>query len=283
MGLSLPRLLQETFEDWSNDQVPRLSAALACYTVFSISPLLILVLNIAGTFFGGDAVRGELELHLQSLMGAKAAGVVQDMVRSTLQPRQSMFTAITGIATLLIGATGLFAEMQSALNVIWDTPVSKKHSSLMLWARTRLMGLVGVLTILALLVVSLLATGVFAFLANHMPANYMLPPAFWVVMGFCVSFLGEVALFTIIFKVLPAADCPWRYIWGGALLTAILFEAGKWGLGWYLGRESTLSLYGAAGSLVLLLLWVYYSAMIILTGAEITHVYSRLYTTPQTV
>jgi membrane protein len=116
-----------------------------------------------------------------------------------------------------------------------------------------------------------------------MPDHYVLPPVVWVIVGFCVSFGVEVALFALIFKLLPRAQCPWRLIWAGSVGTALFFEVGKWALGWYLGRESTVSLYGAAGSLVLLLLWVYYSAMIILTGAVMTHAYCRLHPDPKTI
>ena len=276
MGFPWLRFLREAAADWSEDRIPRLSAALACYAVFSISPLLILVLNLASNFFGGDAVRGQLEGQLQGLMGDKAASVVQEMVRSTIQPRQSLFAAVTGIVTLLVGATALFAEMREAMCQIWHTSSRSCSNGGLTWLRSRLLGLVMVMAILALLVLSLIATGVFAFVTEHMPAGYIPWAKLWLVAGFLISIAGEVLLFAIMFKVLPSNTCPWRFIWGGAIGTTILFEAGKWGLGWYLGRESTASLYGAAGSVVLLLLWIYYSAMIVLTGAELTQAYSRV-------
>ncbi len=277
MAVSLPKLLGLTARDWSNDNVPRLSAALACYAVFSISPMLIVVLNLAGAFFGPDAVRGQLDSQLQGLMGAKAAAVIQDMIRSTVHADQGLFATISASILLFFGATSLFAEMHDALYQIWNKdPNTKPPSGWFLWLRSRLLACGIVLIILLLLTVSLLTASAFSFISTHMPAHYVPPAMTWMILGFAVSFVGELCLFAILFKSAPGSTCTWRHVWGGAAVTALLFEAGKWLLGWYLGRESTVSLYGAAGSLVLVLLWIYYSSMIVLTGAELTHSYTRL-------
>ena len=277
------RLLSETALQVNNDNVLRLSAALAYYAIFALAPLLVIVLSVAGSAFGDEAVRGHLDDQLRGLMGAKTAATVQDMVAGAMQPRKSVTTAVLGIGMLIFAATSLFAEMQHSLNVIWgaekqsDPGISLLRDGIVSWFRTRLLSLGMVLVILFLLLVSLVFTSVFSFLASHLKAISSLPIQFWGIVGFVVSFICEVMLFALLFKVLPDVKFPWRHVWWGAATTAGLFEAGKWALAWYLGQEAVISSYGAAGSIVLLLLWVYYTAIIILTGAELTQVRARIY------
>ncbi len=277
------RLLSETALQVNNDNVLRLSAALAYYAIFALAPLLVIVLSVAGSAFGDEAVRGHLDDQLRGLMGAKTAATVQDMVTGAMHPRQSVIATVLGIGMLIFAATSLFAEMQHSLNVIWGSEKQSDHGSSLLrdgiisWLRTRLLSLGMVLVILFLLLVSLVFTGVFSFLASHLKAISSLPVPFWGFIGFVVSFGGEVMLFALLFKVLPDVKFPWRHVWWGAATTAALFEAGKWALAWYLGQEAVISSYGAAGSIVLLLLWVYYTAIIILTGAELTQARVQLF------
>jgi membrane protein len=277
------RLLRETALQWKNDNILRLSAALAYYAIFALSPVLVIVLSLAGSAFGDEAVRGQLDEQLRGLMGDRAASTVQDMVASAMHPRKSVIATVLGIIMLVFAATSLFAEMQHSLNVIWgaekqsDPGSSLLRDGIVSWFRTRLLSLGMVLVILFLLLVSLVFTGVFAFLASHLRAISTLPVALWGLLGFVISCGGEVMLFALLFKVLPDVKFAWRHVWWGAITTAALFEAGKWALAWYLGQEAVVSSYGAAGSIVLLLLWVYYTAIIILTGAELTQVRARLY------
>ena len=270
MKLPSFRLFHEIVAKWSQDNVMRMSAALAYYAVFSISPLLIIVLSTAGYFFGQDAVRGQLNNELTDLMGEKAALSVQEMVKSASHPQQSLVATAVGIATLVFGATGLFVEMKDALNTIWGLERIKVRGSIWGFIRTRLLSFGMVVVILFLLLVSMVLTAVFAYMSQFFAGHLNLPPAVWGWMGFGVALTCEIILFGVLFMVLPDAKNPLLDVWVGAGVTALLFEAGKWALAWYLGRESTASSFGAAGSLVVLLMWIYYSAMIVLTGAEFT-------------
>ena len=279
----LRRLIVETALKWNTDNVLRLSAALAYYATFALSPLLVIVLSLAGVAYGDEAVRGQLDEQLRGLMGPKAAAAVHEMVTASGQAGKSLVATGIGIFMLIFAATSLFAEMQHSLNVIWGTEKQSDTGSgsllrdgLASWFRTRLLSLGMVLVVLFLLLVSLTFTGVFGFLASRLNAISSLPVPLWGGLGYIMSVLGEVVLFALLFKVLPEARIPWRQVWWGAGTTTLLFEAGKWGLSWYLSSDVVSSSYGAAGSIVLLLLWIYYTAIIILTGAELTQVRSRL-------
>ena len=280
--LPLRRLFTETALKWNDDNVLRLSAALAYYAIFALAPLLVIVVSLAGVAFGDEAVRGQLDEQLRGLMGSKAAATVQDMVAGATPAKKSLIATGIGIFMLIFAATSLFAELQHSLNVIWGTEKQSDRSHSMLrdgiiaWLRGRLLSLGMVLVILFLLLISLIFTGLFSFLASHLTAMSNLPVPLWGWMGFGVSLVCEVVLFALLFRVLPDIKSPWPHLWWGAGTTALLFEVGKWGLGLYLSSPVVASSYGAAGSIVLLLLWVYYTAIIILTGAELTQVRSRL-------
>lgn len=279
--VSLRRLFMETAVKWTEHNVLRHSAALAYYAIFAMAPLLVIVLSVAGIAFGEEAVRGQLDDQLRGLMGPRAAETVQDMIVSAMQPKKSVVTTAVGIVMLIFAATSLFAEMQHSLNVIWGTERQSDSGSLIRegivsWFRARLLSLGMVLVILLLLVVSLIFTGIFGFLTSHLTPISHFPVFLWGWMGFTLSLAGEVVLFALLFRVMPDVKSPWRHVLWGAGTTAVLFEAGKWALSWYLSTEAVASSYGAAGSIVLLLLWVYYTSIIILTGAELTQVSSRL-------
>jgi membrane protein len=265
-------LLKQTANGWMDANALRLSAALSYYSIFSIAPLLVLALGIAGWFFGLDAIRGQLQDDLQGLVGRQSAAVIQSMVQSNSQPSKSLAATCVGIVTLLIGASGVFGQLKDALNTIWNVKVISGGWKLLL--RERLMSFGMVLVIGFLLLVSCLLTTLLNAFSHWIEVILQLPSWIWGGVAMLLSLLVVTVLFALIFKVLPDVHIRWQHVWVGAFFTALLFEVGKFGLAFYLGRESTSSSFGAAGSVVLLLLWVYYASCILLFGAEFTKEYS---------
>ncbi len=270
----LVRMLRATFDAWMEDNALRLSAALAYYSIFSIAPLLVIAISVAGLVLSEEAVRGQLGPQLQGYLGAQAAEGVQALVQSAAKPSEGWLGAIVGFATLLIGASGVFGQLKDALNTIWEVK-PKGGAGIMGFVRERLLNFGMVLVIGFLLLTSLVLSTTLAALSGYFERLIGIPPVVGGLMAFVVSFGMVTLLFAFIFKVLPDARIEWRNVWTGAAVTALLFEIGKWGLGLYLGRESTASGFGAAGSVVILLLWVYYASCILLFGAEFTQVYAR--------
>jgi len=267
-------LLKDAFNDWMEDKALRLSAALAYYSVFSIAPLLVIAIGIAGLALDEEAVRGELSKTLSSYVGPIAAQGVEEMVKSAAKPGQGLMATLVGFAMLMIGAGGVFGQLKDALNSIWEVK-SISGSGIKGFIRERLLSFGMVLVIGFLLLASLLATTAIAGLSHFLEARFALPSFVWSTLNFVVSVALSTTLFALIYKVLPDAEIEWRSVWVGAGVTALLFELGKFGLSYYLGRESTASSFGAAGSIVLLLLWVYYASCILFFGAEFTQVYAR--------
>ena len=267
-------LLKEAFSDWMEDKALRLSAALAYYSVFSIAPLLVIAIGIAGLVLGEEAVRGQLEGTLKQYVGPIAAQGLQEMVKSASKPGQGFAATVIGFGMLLVGAGGVFGQLKDALNSIWEVK-SISGAGIMGFVRERLLSFGMVLVIGFLLLASLIATTVIAGLSHYLEAKFSLPSFLWNALNFLVSMGLSTTLFALIYKVLPDAKIEWRSVWIGAVVTALLFELGKFGLSYYLGRESTASSFGAAGSIVLLLLWVYYASCILFFGAEFTQVYAR--------
>ena len=262
-------LLRNTARQWSEHKVLQLAAALAYYSIFSIAPLLVVVVALVGWIFGPEAVRGQLDDQLRHSMGQPAAETVQSMVQSAYKPGQGTWAAVIGIVTLLLGASGVFGQLKDALNTIWDAP-PQPTSGVIDFLRGRLVSFSMVLVIGFLMLTSLLLTAVIAaawdLISSYLPFSTILLGA----AGFVVSAGIMTTLFALIFKWLPDVQVRWRHAWIGAALTALLFEIGKLLLGIYLGRQSTASSYGAAGAVVLILLWVYYTSVILLTGACFT-------------
>jgi membrane protein len=256
------------------DKALRLSAALAYYSVFSIAPLLVIAISVAGLVFGMEAVQGKLNDQLRGYVGAQSADAVQSMVQSAARPRAGWIGAITGVLVLVLGATGVFGQLKDALNTVWGVKATQRAGWKAL-IRERLLSFGLVLVIGFLLLTSLLLTTAIAALNDYLNARLGVPGAVWAVVGFFISLGLVTVLFALIFKFLPDAKVRWRHVWLGALVTALLFEIGKFALSFYLWRESTASSYGAAASVVLLLLWVYYASCILLFGAEFTQVYAR--------
>lgn len=264
--------LREAGRRWSEHKVLQLSAALAYYSIFSIAPLIVITVAIAGWWLGPDAVRGQLDDQLRGTMGSSAAETVQSMVESAYRPGQSMWAGVIGVATLLLGASGVFGQLKDALNTIWNAPPPTRtgFSALL---RDRLLSFGMVLVIGFLMLTSLLLTTAVAAAWNFIALYLPLPKVFLAIIGFLVSAGLSASLFTLIFKWLPDIHIRWREAWIGGAFTSVLFEAGKILLGIYLGRESTASSYGAAGAVVLILLWVYYTSVILLTGACFTRAF----------
>lgn len=268
------RLLKTTFDGWMEDNALRLSAALAYYSIFSIAPLLVIAISIAGLVLGDEAVRDQVKPLMQAYVGPQAAEAVQSMIQSASKPSEGWIGTVVGFVTLLIGASGVFGQLKDALNTIWEVKV-ESIGGVWGFVRGRLLNFGMVLIIGFLLLTSLLLSTALAAFTGYLQHLIGLPPFVGVALGFVVSFGVVAVLFAFIFKVLPDVQVEWRQVWTGAIVTALLFEVGKFGLGFYLGRESTSSSFGAAGSVVLLLLWVYYASCILLFGAEFTQAYAR--------
>ncbi|MCB1208345.1 MAG: YihY/virulence factor BrkB family protein [Verrucomicrobiales bacterium] len=269
-------ILKRTAEEWVEDNVLRLSAALAFYTMLSLSPLLMLVLMGCGWLFGADAVQGELDTQLRGVMGPQAAAAAQAMVSSAATSDSGLLAGITSLIAMLFGATGVFGEIKDALNTMWRVNPPVDHPALRTWVRTRLLSFGMVVVVMFLLVASLMISTTISFAATYFSEGYWIAPQFWGAATFAAGFAMEIVLFALLFVVLPDVRIPISDALWGATITALLFEIGKWGLAWYLGRESTASAYGAAGSLMLVMLWTYYTAVIVLTGAEFTQVRSKV-------
>ncbi|WP_017651369.1 YihY/virulence factor BrkB family protein [Fortiea contorta] len=273
---AIGKLFQETFKEWSDDKASRLAAALAYYTIFSIAPLLIIVIAIAGAVFGEEAARGEIVRQIQGLVGRDGAEFIELAVKNANKPQTGTIASIISIAVLLLGATGLFTELQDALNTIWEVK-AKPGRGVNNAVRQRFLSFAMVLGIGFLLLVSLvISAGLSAFVAyfsNLVPGIDFL----WQMLNFLLGFTISTILFGLIFKVLPDVKITWSDVLIGAALTSLLFSIGRFLLGQYLGNSSFGSTYGAAGSLVVILAWVYYAAQILFFGAEFTQVYARRY------
>lgn len=266
------KLLLETGRQWSAHKVMQLSAALAYYSIFSLAPLLVIIIALAGWAFGADAVRGSLDNQLQSSMGKTAAETVKSMIESAYQPKQGMWAAGLAFATLFLGASGVFGQLKDALNSIWNAP-PPAVSGVTAFFRERVISFGIVLTFGFLMLVSLALTTTIAAAWDWISAWLPLSKFFLTAAGFLVSAGITATLFALIFKWLPDVPVRWRDSWIGAAFTAVLFEIGKLLLGIYLGQQSASSSYGAAGAVVLILLWIYYASIILLTGACFTRAY----------
>ena len=269
------RLLKDTFAEWSDDNASRLAAALAYYTVFAIAPLLVIAIAIAGLLLGQEAATNQVSRSLSSVFGQTAGDAVNGLVESARnRVGAGIVATIIGVITLLFGASGVFGELQNALNTIWEV-APKPNQGFMQTIRKRFFSFSMVVGVGFLLLVSLVVSAAISAFGEVLGGDQFAVSLIGQVTDFVVSFGVTTLLFALIFKVLPDVTVQWRDVWIGAVVTALLFTVGKSLLGWYLGRASTTSAYGAAGSFVALLLWVYYSAQILFFGAEFTQVYAR--------
>jgi membrane protein len=262
------------FHEFVEDKVTRLSAALAYYALFSMAPLVIIVISIAGLFFGEQAVTGQMHDQLSDFFGDQGAQTIESMMSAARKPSSSIIASIIGIVTLLIGATGVFGQLQDALNTIWEVQ-PKPGRGIKGFIKDRFLSLTMVLGIGFLLLISMVLSAGLAAFTGVLNNRFGLPPAVAHSLNIVVSMIVISLLFAMIFKFLPDVKIKWRDVWFGAIFTAFLFELGKFLLGFYLGRATTASAYGAAGSLVIVLMWVYYSSLILFFGAEVTQAYTK--------
>ena len=267
-------LLKKTFTDWNDDNATRLAAALAYYAVFSIAPLLMIAISVAGLAFGREAAQGEIFRQLDGLIGAAGAAAVQDMIEGASRPASGVTASLIGLLLLLFGASGVTAELKSALNAIWEVP-PRPTGGVLSTLRDRFFSLSLVLGVGFLLMVSLVVSAAVSAMGQYFQDRLPGSELFLQAVNFAASFAVITLLFMIIFRFVPDAKVEWRDVWLGAVVTAFLFSIGKLLIGLYLGKGSFASAYGAAGSLVIFLAWVYYSAQILFFGAEFTQVYAR--------
>ena len=270
-------LLKQTFADWSEDKAPRLAAALAYYTAFALAPLLLIAIAVAGIFFGREAATNQIGQQVSGLLGQTAGEAINGMVQAAnAKQGTGIIASIIGIVTLLFAASGVFGELQDSLDTIWEV---QPKPGLGIWGtmKKRFFSFGMVLGVGFLLLVSLVISAALGAIGGFVAGDQFGQTVLWKAINFVISFGVTTVLFALIFKVLPDAKVDWGDVWIGALATAFLFTIGKAALGWYLGRPGTTSAYGAAGSFVALLLWIYYSAQILFLGAEFTQVYAKAY------
>lgn len=267
-------LTRDSMRAWMDDYAPSMGAAIAYYTVFSLAPLLLLVIAVAGLIFGREAVQGEIVTQVTGLIGEQGAAAIEGLLASASKPATSAIATVTSVAMLVLGATTVFSEIQDALDRIWHIPASKKPGGLWGFVRTRILSFGLILGLAFLLLVSLVVSAAVAALGAWWGAYFEGWELALQVLNTVVSLAFGTALFGMIYKSMPRPEIAWRDVWTGALVTAVLFEIGKFLIGLYLGKSGVTSGFGAAGSLAVLLVWVYYSAQIFLFGAEFTRQYA---------
>jgi len=268
-------LLKQAAFAWIDDAAASMGAALAYYTTFSLAPMLVIAIAVAGFVFGPQAAHGELVHQLGGVVGEDGARVVEGLLRNASHPGSSVLASIIGVVTLLVGATSVFVELQSSLDRIWRAPALKEAGAVKELLKSRLLSFGMVIALGFLLVVSLILDSVLSAISSwggtHLPGGIPLLR----VLNLVVAFVVTTMLFAMTYRILPRARIAWSDVWIGAIVTSVLFTAGKYLIGLYLGYAGVSSSFGAAGSLVVILLWVYYSAQIFLLGAEFTWVYAH--------
>lgn len=265
-------LLRKAVSAWMDDYAPSMGAAIAYYTVFSIAPLLLLVIAVAGLAFGREVVQSGIIGQAENLMGPQGAAAIDSLLQNAAEPATGITATIISVVLLIFGATTVFAEIQNALDRIWQVPPSRKPSGVWDFIRTRLLSFGLILGLAFLVLVSLVVSAAVAALGSWWGPLLAGTEVLLQALNLSVSMLAEATLFAMIYKLMPRTPIAWRDVWVGAFTTAALFELGKFGIGMYLGKSGVTSAFGAAGSLAVLLIWVYYSAQIFLLGAEFTRV-----------
>ena len=270
-------MLKATYLEWNEDEPFRQSAVIAYYSIFSLPALLIIIINVVGIIYGKEAVQGQISTQIGGMIGAEAADQVESMIASTSQQGNNVIAIIIGIGTLLFGATGVFYQLQLSLNKVWEVELRPDAGYTKL-AIDRATSLGVIMAIGFLLLISLVLTAALTALGSWIERqlpDFML--YIFQIVNFLVSFGVITLLFALIYKVLPDVNISWKAVWVGAAVTALLFTIGKSAIGFYFGESNPASAFGAAGSIILILLWVNYSALIFLFGAEFTQVYARRY------
>jgi len=272
---SFGNLLKLTAQEWWNDNTLRLAASLAFYTIFSFAPMLLIVVAIAGLVFDSGSATNQLIRQVEGLVGPEGATVVRGILEGIGGEDSGTLATILGVLTLIIGSTAVFGELQAALNQIWDVKAEPKHGLVGSLIRERLLSFGVVIGIGFLLLVSLVLSAALSAAQEWMAQGLPNLGWLWQALNLLLSFIMTTALFVLMYKILPDVELAWRDVFIGAAMTAVLFGVGKFIIGFYLGRASVGSYYGAAGSFVVLLVWVYYSALVCFFGAEFTHVYAK--------
>jgi membrane protein len=266
-------VLKATFSGWWNDNVPRMGAALAYYTLFALAPILVVVIAVGGMAFGAEAVRGQIVAQIQTLVGREGAQAIQAILEGAAKSRWSVPATIIGVITFCLGATGAFLELQDNLDAIWRVKPRSRGNVLRHLLMQRIISFGLVLGFAFLLLTSLVVSAALEAMRSYIGSAFPGVGVLWAA-GYAVVSLGVITLlFAMIYKVLPDVKLKWADVWVGALVTAVLFTVGKVLIGLYLGTSSFVSTYGAAGSVIVVLVWVYYSSQIILLGAEFTRAY----------
>lgn len=270
-------LVKDSGLAWNADGAASMGAALAFYTIFSIAPLLIITMAIAGFFFGAEAAHGQIYAQARSLLGNEGASALEGLIKSASQPSEGLAATLLGLVFMVLGATGVFSELQGSMDRIWQAPVDKEQAGLryLIWRRIITLGML--LVIAFLLLVSLAASTFISAIQSLWSApSYGLEIA-WQAINFAISFVMVAGLFALMFKLLPRVSVAWGDVMIGAGFTALLFNVGKLLIGLYIGKTGVVSGFGVAGSVIAMVLWVYYSAQIFLLGAEFTWLYAKRY------
>lgn len=268
-------LARQTFSEWLEDKAPRLGAAMAFYAILSLSPFLVIAVGIAGLIYGGDAV-GAIQTQFEGLVGPEAGRAIAEVIAHAGEPAESLLASLVGLAMLLVGASGVFGQLQDALNTIWEVEPREGRGALAV-VRDRFFSFTMVLGTGFLLLVSLLLSAGLAAAGSYFEARIPGGAALWQGVNAVTSFAVVTGLFALIYRIVPDAEIAWRDVWIGAAVTALFFSLGKLAIGLYLGHSSIGSAYGAAGTLLVLLVWIYYSTQILFLGAEFTQVYASRY------
>jgi membrane protein len=267
-------IFKTTFAAWNRHEAPRLGAALAFYTILSLSPLIIIVVALAGLIFSRSAAQAHVLSQVQGMIGLEGGKAMEAMLANAQKPAAGILGTIVGLLSLFFGASGVFTELRSALNLIWEVD-AEETSGVVALLRERFFSFGMVLSIGFLLLVSLVISAVLAAAGKFFGGLLPIPSLVLAVFNFLLSYIGVAVLFGLIFRFVPEAGVRWRNVWPGALATALFFTIGKTLIGLYLGKSSLGSAYGAAGSVIVVIVWVYYSAQIFFFGAELTHAYSE--------
>jgi membrane protein len=271
------KLITQALTSWIDDAAPSMGAALSYYTLFSMAPLLLIVMSVAGFVFGAEAARGELFGQLRGLMGDEAAKTLESLLATLDKPGQNTSASMVGFAFLLIGATSVFGELQNALDRIWRVPTRVNSGGVWKILRARILSLGMILGFAFLLMVSLVAGAAVSAVSKWWGPIFQGWETLAQIVNVAFGFVISTAIFAMIYKLMPRAQVRWKDVWIGALVTSVLFTIGKYLIGLYIGTSGIASGFGAAGSIAVILVWVYYSAQIFLIGAEFTWVYARTY------
>ncbi len=267
-------ILKETVTDWKDDNAPRLAAALAYYTLLSIAPLIVFAVSAVGLLYGDEAARGQIANEIGSVVGAQAGEAIEGIASSARDRSTGVLSSIVGVIVLLFGASGVFGELQTSLDTIWEVK-PKPGRGIVGAIKDRFFSFTMVMGVAFLLLVSLVMSTVIAGLGHFMESSLPGGEALWTILNFVISLGLVTVIFALVLKVVPDVKIAWAPVWVGAFTTAVLFTLGKFAIGLYLGKSTFTSSYGAAGSVVALVVWVYYSAQILFFGAELTQVYAR--------